>query len=129
AGLTRGTTRGHLARACLEGIALQNLDIVTAMVEDAGRPLERFRVDGGAAANDFLMQLQTDLLDVEISPPHMLETTALGAALLAGLAVGVWRSRAEVEGIWREERRFQPGPHRAAAAALVEQWHAAVSRA
>src|SRR5439155_16221134 len=104
-GLTRGTTRAHLARAVLEGIALQNHDILDAMQDDAGRQLHRLKVDGGAAANNLLMQFQADVLGVEISRPAIIETTALGAAFLAGLAVGVWKSTAEITHSWREEKR------------------------
>jgi glycerol kinase len=128
-GLTRGTTRAHLARACLEGIALQNCDIVKAMERDSGRPLAMFKVDGGASANDLLMQLQADVLGVAISRPRFVETTALGAAFLAGLGAGLWRSRAEIERAWQEERRFEPAPDRTAAAALLSRWNDAISRA
>ena len=90
-GLTRGTTRAHIARATLEGIALQNVDILRAMELDSGRTLGTLKVDGGAAANDLLMQFQSDVLGVEIARPELIESTALGAAFLAGLGVGVWR--------------------------------------
>jgi glycerol kinase len=128
-GLTRGTTKAHLARACLEGIALQNCDIVTAMARDSGRALASFRVDGGAAANDLLMQLQADVLGVAISRPRVVETTALGAAFLAGLGAGVWGSRADIARVWQEERRFTPAADRAVASALVARWDRAVARA
>ena len=128
-GLTRGTTRAHLARAALDGIALQNLDVLRAMEADLGQGLTALKVDGGAAANDLLMQIQADLLGVEIVRPAMLETTALGAAFLAGLAVGVWSDLDAVRQHWRCDRRFNRG----CSADAVEQhligWRAAVERA
>ncbi|HTE50274.1 MAG TPA: glycerol kinase GlpK [Kofleriaceae bacterium] len=128
-GLTRGTTAAHIARACLEGIALQNVDLLKAMESDAGRQLTELKVDGGAAANDLLMQLQADALGVAISRPEIVETTALGAAFLAGLGVGLWRSKDEIARVWREERRFEPSTDRDAAAAALARWHDAVARA
>ena len=107
-GITRGTTHAHLARATLEAIALQNYDVLKAMESDAGSKLELLRVDGGACANNLLMQFQADVLGCEISRPTMIETTALGAALLAGLAVDLWKSKDEVTQRWREDRRFKP---------------------
>src|SRR5688572_30643726 len=105
-GLTRGTTKAHLARAALEGIALQNVDILRAMERDSGRALGILKVDGGASANDLLMQFQSDVLGVTISRPQMVETTALGAAFLAGLGAGVWKSKDEIRRTWKEDRRF-----------------------
>jgi glycerol kinase len=128
-GLTRGTTRAHLARATLEGIALQNVDILRAMQRDADRPLTVLKVDGGAAANDLLMQFQADVLGVEISRPALVETTALGAAFLAGLGTGVWRDQAEVRSTWREQRRFHPTSDRARVAEHLARWDAAVAKA
>jgi glycerol kinase len=107
-GLTRGTTRAHLARATLEAIALQNFDLLKAMEADAGAKLSLLRVDGGASVNNLLLQFQADILGCEISRPKMVETTALGAALLAGLAVGIWPNRDEVAARWQEDRRFKP---------------------
>ena len=128
-GLTRGTTKAHLARATLEGVALQNCDIVRAMETDSGSKLSSFRVDGGAAANNLLMQFQSDLLGAEISRPEILETTALGAAFLAGLGAGLWKSPREIEAVWKEDRRFTPSVDRAAATAHIERWNAAVAKA
>ena len=128
-GLTRGTTKAHLARAALEGIALQNQDILAAMQEDSGRPLARLKVDGGAAANDLLMQLQADILGVEISRPAIIETTALGAAFLAGLGAGVWRDKKAILETWREDRRFSPARDRRVAESLLAGWRAAVGKA
>jgi glycerol kinase len=107
-GLTRGTTKAHVARATLNAIALQNYDLLTAMEADAGQKLELMRVDGGASANNLLMQFQADILGTTISRPTMVETTALGAALLAGLAVGIWKDKNDVVERWHEDRRFTP---------------------
>ena len=107
-GLTRGTTRAHVARATLESIALQVADVLEAMAADAGTSVDGLRVDGGAAANDLLLQLQADLLGVPVERPVVAETTALGAAYLAGLAVRYWADRAEIESNWALDRRFEP---------------------
>ena len=128
-GLTRGSTRAHLARATLEGIALQNVDILRAMERDAGHPLTVLKVDGGASANDLLMQFQSDVLGVEISRPELVETTALGAAFLAGLGTGVWKDQAEVTTTWREQKRFRPTADRARIAEHLARWDAAVEKA
>jgi len=129
AGLTRGTQLGHLARACLEGIALQNADILKAMESDSGRSLKTLKVDGGASANNLLMQFQSDVLDVAISRPEILETTALGAAFLAGLGTGVWKSKSDITSTWREQRRFDPTADRAAVTEQLTRWDDAVRRA
>jgi glycerol kinase len=128
-GLTRGTTKAHLARATLEGIALQNVDILRAMERDAGRQLTTLKVDGGAAANDLLMQFQSDVLGVEIARPELVETTALGAAFLAGLGVGVWKDQEAVRQTWREQRRFKPTTDRAWVNEHLARWDAAVAKA
>ncbi|MDQ3340413.1 MAG: glycerol kinase GlpK [Myxococcota bacterium] len=128
-GLTRGTTRAHIARATLEGIALQNVDILRAMERDSGRSLTALKVDGGAAANNLLMQFQSDVLGVEISRPALVETTALGAAFLAGLGTGVWKDQDEVRKTWREERRFTPTDDRARVKEHLARWDAAVAKA
>ena len=128
-GLTRGTTRAHLARATLEGIALQNVDILRAMERDAGRSLTVLKVDGGASANDLLMQFQSDVLGVEISRPELVETTALGAAFLAGLGTGVWKDQAEVARTWREQKRFTPAADRSWVTEHLARWDAAVGKA
>jgi glycerol kinase len=128
-GLTRGTTRGHIARAVLEGIALQNYDLLRAMQDDAGRKLPLLKVDGGAAANDLLMQFQADVLGVEIVRPALVETTALGAALLAGVGVGLWKGLDETRRAWREERRFAPRMAAAEVQAHLQRWNAAVVKA
>jgi glycerol kinase len=127
-GITRGTTAGHLARAALESIAYQVADLLDAMAADAGIPLKELRVDGGAAINNTLMQFQADLLGVPVVRPAVTETTALGAAYLAGLAVGYWPSVDAITGQWQVDRRFEPAMPHAAAAALRERWTAALGR-
>jgi glycerol kinase len=127
-GITRGTTAGHLARATLEAIAFQSADLLHAMERDSGLPLLELRVDGGAAVNDFLMQFQADLLQAPVVRPRSVETTALGAACLAGLAVGFWKCREEIAARWAVDRRFEPGRPVAEADDLKAQWHRAVER-
>jgi glycerol kinase len=127
-GLSRGTTKAHIARAALEAIAFQSAEVLTAMQRDAGRPLVELRVDGGATANDLLMQFQADLLGVPVVRPKIIETTALGAAYLAGLAVGFWNSTDEVAANWQVDRRFEPAMPREQAAARLRQWERAVAR-
>ena len=127
-GLTRGTTSAHIARAALESIALQVTDLATALEGDAGLPLAELRVDGGASANNLLLQLQADLLGRPIVRPVVTETTALGAAYLAGLAVGVWQDEAELAALWRAERRFEPAMAAAEVATIKARWQEAVSR-
>jgi glycerol kinase len=128
-GVTRATTAGHLARAALEGIAYQVADLADAMREDAGTPPEELRVDGGAARNDLLMQFQADLLGVPVVRPAVTETTALGAAYLAGLGVGIWKDPEEISGRWRAERRFEPAMPRDRVDALRGRWRRARERA
>jgi glycerol kinase len=127
-GLTRGTTGGHIARAALESIAYQVADILEAIHGDSGITLSELRVDGGAAANDLLMQFQADLLGVPVLRPAVTETTALGAAYLAGLAVGFWSSVDEIARQWRTERRFDPAMAPGDARALRARWHDALAR-
>ncbi|PWB40496.1 MAG: glycerol kinase [Rhodocyclales bacterium] len=126
AGLTRGTGAAHIARAALEAIAFQSAELVQAMAADCGRPLAELRVDGGATANKLLMQFQADLLGVPVIRPRIQETTALGAAYLAGLAAGVWHSREEIAAQWARERSFEPVLPAAAAAARMAEWRRAV---
>jgi glycerol kinase len=128
-GLTRGSTRAHIARAALDGIALQNYDILKAMERDSGRKLTLLKVDGGASANNLLMQFQSDVLGVAISRPQIVETTALGAAFLAGLATGVWQSKADIAASWRQDRRFEPVADRRAVEAHLARWNQAVAKA
>jgi glycerol kinase len=127
-GITRGTTSGHLARAALESIAYQVADLLDAMSADAGIPLKELRVDGGAATNNTLMQFQADLLGVPVVRPAVTETTALGAAYLAGLAVGYWPSADAITGQWNVDRRFEPSMPRTEASTLRERWSAALER-
>ena len=127
-GLTRGVTRGHLARAAIESIALQTLDIMECMKKDSGLPLTTLRVDGGASRNNMLMQCQADVLGVPVERPVITETTALGAASLAGLAVGFWSSEAELAALWKLDRRFEPSMHEDRRAELLHNWHRAVER-
>jgi glycerol kinase len=128
-GLTRGSTRAHLARAALEAIALQSAELIDAMQADTGVPLVELRVDGGAAANDLLMQIQADLLGVPVVRPELIETTALGAAYLAGLASGFWSSEAELAAMWRIGRTFEPSMSRDEAATKRHEWSRAIERA
>jgi glycerol kinase len=128
-GLTRGSTRAHLARATLEGIALQNVDILRAMERDSGRSLGTLKVDGGASANDLLMQFQSDVLGVEIARPELVESTALGAAFLAGLGTGVWTDQAQISKTWREAKRFTPTVNRGWVKEHLARWDAAVAKA
>jgi glycerol kinase len=127
-GVTRGTTAGHLARAALESIAFQVADLLDAMHADSSITLSELRVDGGAAANNMLMQIQADLLGVPVVRPAVTETTALGAAYLAGLAVGFWGSVEEITGQWQVDRRFEPEMPPDTARALRRRWSAAVAR-
>jgi glycerol kinase len=128
-GLTRGSTAGHLARAVLESIAFQSADVLLAMERDAGVTLTELRVDGGATANELLMQFQADLLGVPVVRPEVSETTALGAAYLAGLAVGFWKDAEEIRANWRVARRFEPAMTRDRVEKLRAGWEKAVSRA
>jgi glycerol kinase len=127
-GLTRGTTVAHLARAALEGIAFQVADILTVMNEDSGVPIQELRVDGGACANNLLMQFQADILQVPVVRPKVIETTALGAAYLAGLAVGFWKDRADVSRAWQTDRVFTPQLSPEAAAHRRTRWKEALRR-
>jgi glycerol kinase len=126
--MTRGTTRAHIARAALEAIAFQSAEVLNAMQRDSGDRLTELRVDGGAASNNLLLQFQADLLDVPVVRPQITETTALGAAYLAGLAVGFWQDEAELAALWRAERRFEPAMSGERRAALFADWHRAVER-
>jgi glycerol kinase len=128
-GLTRGTTVAHIARAALESIAFQSAALLEAMKRDAEAPISELRVDGGAAANDLLMQFQADLLGIPAVRPKVVETTALGAAYLAGLSCGVYRGTAELARQWQAERRFEPAMSRDRAQALLSGWERAVRQA
>jgi glycerol kinase len=127
-GLTRGTNRAHIARAALESIAFQTADLIEAMQQDAGQPLSELRVDGGAARNDLLLQFQADLLGVPVLRPVNTETTAFGAAALAGLGAGFWNSPQEITGLWKLDKRFEAQMPRADAARRRARWREAVER-
>ncbi|MBM3476024.1 MAG: glycerol kinase GlpK [Armatimonadetes bacterium] len=127
-GLTRGTSRAHIVRAALEAMAYQTADVLQAMEEDLGARLPELRVDGGAAANDFLLQFQADILGAPVVRPKVTETTALGAAYLAGLAVGVWSGTEELAGHWAEDRRFTPDMPAADRGHRTAGWRRAVER-
>lgn len=127
-GITRGTTVAHMTRAALEAIAYQVYDVLKAMEKDSGKPTQELRVDGGATANNFLMQFQADLLGCEIKRPQIIETTAIGAAFLAGLAVGFWQSQEEIQELWTADRSFTPAMEEQHRAKLIHFWQKAVSR-
>ncbi len=128
-GLTRGTKAAHLARAALEGISYQVMDVLKAMEADAGIRLKELRVDGGACANDLLMQFQSDILNVPVVRPQITETTARGAAFLAGLAVGFWKDQTEISRLWSADRTFRPVMRGAVRKKLCAEWVKALGRA
>ena len=127
-GISRGTTKSHIARATLEGIALQVYDIVKAMENDSNMHLKELRVDGGASANDLLLQIQSDIFECDVVRPTNLETTALGAAYLAGLAVGVYKNKKEIRKQWQKDKTFLPNTNRQKQLQLISQWHKAIKR-
>lgn len=127
-GITQGTGRAEIVRATLESIAYQTRELVEAMEADSGEALRELRVDGGAAANDFLMQFQADILGKPIVRPQDTETTALGAAYLAGLAIGFFRSLDEIDQFWRAERVFEPAMQNSQREELYAGWKKAVAR-
>ena len=125
-GLNRGSTKAHIARAALEAIAFQTRDILRAMEADSGVKIQELRVDGGASVNNLLMQIQADVLGVSVVRPKMVETTVIGAAFLAGLAVGYWKNTTEIQKIWEKDRTFEPSSERQKAQKLLSQWDRAV---
>jgi len=127
-GLTRGSTAGHIARAALESIAFQSAELLRAMEQDCGQASKELRVDGGAAANDLLMQFQADLLGIPVVRPKVLETTALGAAYLAGLATGAWKSREDIARRWKPARCFEPKMPHDEAERRMDEWKRALAR-
>lgn len=127
-GLTRGSSKGHIARAALEGIAYQSMDLLKAMEADSGISLTELRVDGGASLNGLLMQFQSDILNVPVVRPTITETTALGAAYLAGLATGYWESKTDIAEQWQVDERFEPSMETETANSLVKDWQKAVKR-
>jgi glycerol kinase len=128
AGMTRGTTAGHLARAALEAIAFQVADVLDAMRQDSGIRISSLRVDGGASVNNTLMQFQADILGVPVVRPQVSETTALGAAYLAGLGAGLWSSLEQLQGQWRQDRQFEPAMQKSRVEALRSGWRKALER-
>ncbi|WP_010272730.1 glycerol kinase GlpK [Paenibacillus senegalensis] len=126
-GLSRGTTKAHVVRAALEAIAYQSVDVLKVMEEESGIPMQELRVDGGAVKNEFLMQFQADLIGTEVSRPKVQETTALGAAFLAGLAVGIWNSKEEIQNIWSEDGHYKPAMTEQERKARYDGWKQAVS--
>jgi len=127
-GITRGTTKAHVARAALEGIAFQIADVLDAMKDDAGAPINELRVDGGASVNDLLMQFQADILQVPVVRPNVTETTALGAAFVAGLATGFWSDIDEIQKVWQTEKVFEPAMSADEVAERRSRWSEALGR-
>lgn len=125
-GLTRGSTDAHIARAALESVAYQVMDILKAMEADSGITIKELRVDGGATINDMLMQFQADVLDTETVRPKIVETTAMGAAFLAGLAVGYWKDPEEIQNIWQTDKRFKPKEERGDIEMEIKGWYRAI---
>ena len=125
-GITRGTTAGHIARAALESIAFQTMDVLKAMEADSGIAIKELRVDGGATANDLLMQFQSDILNTKVLRPTVTETTALGAAYLAGLAVGYWQNIEDIQDQWQINKQFEPSMHDTQRASLIKGWEKAI---
>ena len=127
-GLTRDTNRSHIVRASLEAIAFQSAEVISSIAKDTGTNIKELRIDGGAAANNFLCQFQADLLGLNVTRPQILETTAMGAAFLAGLAVGVWQNQTEIRNLWQEDKTFSANISRANAEQKMEDWSRAVER-
>ncbi|MBT5793732.1 MAG: glycerol kinase GlpK [Deltaproteobacteria bacterium] len=127
-GLTRDTNRSHIVRASLEAIAFQSAEVISSIAKDTGTNIKELRIDGGAAANNFLCQFQADLLGLNVTRPQILETTAMGAAFLAGLAVGVWENQTEIRNLWQEEKTFSANISRANAEQKMKDWSRAVER-
>jgi glycerol kinase len=128
-GITRGTTQAHLARAALDSIAFQTKDVLDAMENDSGISIAELRVDGGATANNLLMQFQSDVLNTKVVRPQIVETTALGAAYLAGLAVGYWESQDAIARQWQADRMFAPDMTRETRHVLINGWKRAIGTA
>ena len=127
-GLTRGSTKAHFARAVLESLALESYDLFYAMEQDVGMKIKELRVDGGASKSRILMQIQSDLIGCRVVRPQCLETTALGTCMLAGLAVGMWDSLEELQGIWKMKNEFTPQKDTEWAKRKIDRWHKAVER-
>ena len=127
-GLTRDTRRSHIVRASLEAIAFQSAEVLNSISQDTSESLNELRIDGGAAANQFLCQFQADLLGLDVRRPQILETTAMGAAFLAGLAVGTWSDQQVLSNLWKEEKTFRSSIDRDTADAKMQEWLRAVER-
>lgn len=127
-GLTRGSTKAHIARAALESIAYQSFDVLKAMEQDSGLPIKEIRVDGGASVNNLLMQFQADVMNAEVTRPKVMETTALGAAFFAGLSSGYWSSLEEIQTIWSEDKRYLPSMNDDRRQDLLRRWNKALNR-
>ena len=128
-GLSRDTNRNHIVRASLEAIAFQSAEVLQSIAKDTGQEIKELRIDGGAAANDFLCQFQTDVLGLYVKRPKVLETTAMGAAFLAGLSVGVWRDKDQISKLWQQEKMFSPSISREDSARMMVEWGRALERA
>ena len=127
-GLTRDTNRNHIVRGSLEAIAYQSAEVLSSIAKDTGTEVKELRIDGGAAANDFLCQFQADLLGLKVTRPQVLETTAMGAAFLAGLAVGVWKDQAQIRSLWQGEKTFTPLLSKNEAVEHMKNWNRAIER-
>ena len=127
-GLTRGVTKDHIVRAALESMAYQTYDLLEAMADDLGQDLDALKVDGGASANNFRLQVQADILGCEVYRPVCIETTSLGAAYLAGLATGYWKSEEDVLDNWQIDKVFRPDMMKERREQLLEGWHEAIRR-
>ena len=127
-GLTRDTNRNHIVRASLEAIAFQSAEVISSITKDTGTSIKELRIDGGAAANNFLCQFQADLLGLNVKRPQILDTTAMGAAFLAGLAVGVWKNQAQIRNLWEEEKTFSSNISSENAEQKMLEWSRAVER-
>jgi glycerol kinase len=128
-GITRGTSDAHIARAAIESIAFQSMDLLKAMEADAGLPIKEVRVDGGATVNNQLMQFQSDILNTQVIRPQVTETTALGAAYLAGLAVGYWKNIDELQQYWQKDKTFSPSMQPDQRNDLQKNWKKAIKAA
>ena len=128
-GLSRDTNRNHIVRASLEAIAFQSAEVLQSIAKDTGQEIKELRIDGGAAANDFLCRFQADVLGLQVKRPQILETTAMGAAFLAGLSVGVWQDQEQISKMWKLEKKFSPNISREDSARMMEGWSRAVERA
>ena len=128
-GLSRGVNRNHIVRAALEAMAYQTWDLLEAMAEDLGSPIRRLKVDGGAAENSFLLEFLADILGQKVYRPECIETTSLGAAYLAGMATGYWKSMDDIRDNWQIDRIFEPSMEEEKRRTLLEGWHKAVGRA